>query len=209
MKRLAIAFSVAVLLVAGAFVWIAARQERVDYLAIGNFVVLTFTLVVLVWYAHDTNAMARVTSERWAREGVLGMEYGLELVGSKGDVGRTLVRIRNPSTLVVRAKLACHFRVYDQPVIAGPLYDGGDLWVLYPQQTSQGWFEINSLLQQKGKDVAAALAEFSPANRQTQLTMNLSLEFRDELGAVRTLPPRPHYFDFDRWTWIPRLGEAT
>jgi hypothetical protein len=36
----------------------------------------------------------------------------------------------------------------------------------------------------------------------------LSLEFWDELGARRTLPSRHHYFDFDRWAWIPELAEG-
>ena len=71
----------------------------------------------------------------------------------------------------------------------------------------QGWFEIESLLQSKGKSVAAMIAESTPANRHDQLTMLLDLEFWDELGARRRLPPRRHYFDFDRWAWIPHVTE--
>jgi hypothetical protein len=63
------------------------------------------------------------------------------------------------------------------------------------------------LLEAKGKNVAAMKAERNPANAKTQLTMVLELEFWDELGARRRLPPRPHYFDFERWDWIPRLAE--
>jgi hypothetical protein len=209
MKKLAVWFSVAVGLVAGIFVWLGFRQATVDVVAIGSFVVLTLTLLVLVWYAYDTNAIARVTAERWNREGVLGAIYGLELVGERGDAGRTLVRIHNSSSLVVRAVLNCDFKVYGQKVSAGSLYDGQDRWVVFPQQASQGWFEIDSLLQQKGKNVSSVLAETTASNRQLQLTMNLSISFEDELGAVRNLPTRPHYFDFERWAWIPRLGERT
>lgn len=209
MKRLTISFSVAVVLVAVAFLCVAARQEKFDALAVGNFVVLTLTLLVLIWYAYDTNRIARATGDRWARESVLGAVYGLELVGSKGDPGRTLVRIQNPSSLVVRATVNCDLRVHGEPVSAGPLYDGTDRWVVFPQQVSQGWFEIDTVLQAKGKSVASLIGETTPANRQTQLTMRLSLRFEDELGSIRELPPRPHYFDFERWAWIPRLGEQT
>jgi hypothetical protein len=87
------------------------------------------------------------------------------------------------------------------------MYDGQERWLLFPQQVSQGWFEIERLLQQQGKNVAAMRAECTEANRETQLTMMLELEFQDELGALRTLPPRRHYFDFERWAWIPQLGE--
>jgi hypothetical protein len=209
MKRLTIGFTVAVVVAALGLLWLAARQEKVDILAVANFVVLTLTLLVLIWYAYDTNRIARVTGDRWVREGVLGAIYSLELVGSRGDVGRTLVRIHNPSSLVVRATVNCDFRVYGDPVSAGPLYDGTDRWVVFPQQSSQGWFEIDTLLQAKGKSVASLMSETTAANRQTQLTMRLALRFEDELKTVRELPIRPHYFDFERWAWIPRLGEHT
>ena len=87
------------------------------------------TLIVLVWYAYDTNSIARVTRERWMREGVLGTTYSMELVGQKGEPGRTLFRIHNPSTLVVRARVACNFRIYGEPVGADPLYDGKETWL--------------------------------------------------------------------------------
>lgn len=185
-------------------------MKDADILEIGNFIVLALTLIVLVWYAYDTNSIARVTQERWMREGVLGTTYSMQLVGEKGEAGsRTLLQIHNPSTLIVRARVACNFQVYGQPVTAGPLYDGKDVWLLFPQQISQGWFEIDSLLQKNGKTVAAMIAECTPTNRKEQLTIMLDLEFWDELGARRKFPPRSHYFDFERWTWIPRLTERS
>ena len=208
MRILAIGFAAVVLVVVTVVTWSAWRSPAANVLNIGNFVILALTLVVLVWYAYDTNSMARVTRERWMREGVLGTTYSMELVEKKGQPGRTLFRIHNPSTLVVRARVACNFRVYGDRIAADPLYDGKDTWLLFPQQTSQGWFEIESLLQKKGKSVAAMIAECTAVNRQEQLTMVLELEFWDELGAKRTLPARPHYFDFERWAWIPRLSEV-
>lgn len=123
--------------------------------------------------------------------------------------GRTVVQLQNGSPLVVRAKLSFNFRVYGQPVTAGDLYDGSDPWVLYPHQVSQGWFEVAALLSQQGKTIAQVQAETTEDNRKRQLTMNLELTFWDEFGVTRVLPPRPHYFDFSRWAWIPRLGEST
>ena len=142
------------------------------------------------------------------REGVLSTTYSMELMEDKGQPGRTLFRIHNPSILTVRATVACNFRVYGDPIEADPINDGKDTWLLFPQQVSQGWFEIDTLLQKKGKGVTAMIAECTPANREDQFTMDLELEFWDELGARRKLPARPHYFDFERWAWIPRLTEA-
>ena len=51
------------------------------------------------------------------------------------------------------------------------------------------------------------ITEHSTENTNKQLTMVLMLEFWDELETRRVLPPRPHYFDFDQWKWIPQLTE--
>jgi len=79
------------------------------------------TLIVLVWYAYDTNTIARVTSDRWTREGVLATTYGLAMPGtSVGDVGHTGFQLHNGSPLVVRAKVNFNFKVYGQPVKTHP-----------------------------------------------------------------------------------------
>jgi hypothetical protein len=181
MKKVAIGFAVCVFAIVTVITW--CEWPTKNALSLGNFIILALTLIVLVWYAYDTNSIARVTRERWMREGVLSTTYSMELIGEKGQAGRTLFRIHNPSTLIVRAKVACNFRLYGDPITADPLYDGKDIWLAFPQQTSQGWFEIESLLQKKGKDVAAMIAEYTPDNRKNQFTMDLELEFWDELGT--------------------------
>jgi hypothetical protein len=207
MKLIAAIFAVSILVFAAYIACKAWHAPQRVLLQIGNFVVLTLTFIVLVWYAVDTNAIAKVTHERWMRDGVLSTTYGIQLLGEKGDVGRTLFQLLNPSRLLVHAKSSCNFRIYGESVASDRLYDGKDNWLLFPQQQSQGWFDLESLLQKKGKTVAGMIAEFAPGNRETQLTMDLELEFWDELGGRRKLPARHHYFDFDRWNWIPALEE--
>ncbi len=102
MRRIALAGIVCVLILAGIVACRAWRSSNPDILQIGNFLALALTLVVLIWYAHDTNVMARVAQERWMREGVLGTTYSMQLLGGKADAGRTLFQLQNPSTLVVR-----------------------------------------------------------------------------------------------------------
>ncbi len=206
MKRLAVGFALCVLAVMAIVIYRTWPPK--DTLALGSFVILSLTLIVLVWYAYDTNSIANVTRQRWMRDGVLSAIYSMELIGKKGDAGRTLFRIHNPSTLILRARVRCNFRVYGEPVECGPAYDGEDVWLVFPQQMSQGWFEIGPLLQMKGKSVAAMMTEATSANQANQLTMLLELEFWDELGSRRRLPSRPHYFDFDRWAWIPHITEV-
>lgn len=207
MKKIAIAFAVIVLVIVTFISWKAWRLPEPNILALGNFVVISLTLIVLVWYAYDTNRIARVTEARWIREGVLGTTYSLQLVDKKGQSGKTLVQLNNPSTLLVRARVAFNFQVYGESVTAGALYDGNEVWLLFPQQMSQGWFEIETLLRMKGKTVAMLISEYTSEKRKLQLSMRLKLEFWDELGGRRELPPRQHYFDFERWAWIPQLAE--
>ena len=52
------------------------------------------------------------------------------------------------------------------------------------------------------------IEESTPVNRKDQFTMLLEVKFWDELGTRRNLPARLHYFDFDRWVWIPHLTEG-
>lgn len=211
MKYVAIGFGcfvVAVLIVVAWRIW---PIEKADSVAFGTFVILAMTLIALVIYAYDTNSIAHVTRERWKRDGVLSAMYSMEVVGQNAQPpARTMFRIHNPSPLILRARSACNFRVYGEVVTSDPLYDGGDVWLVFPQQVSSGWFEIESLLQKTGKTVAAMIAERTPSNSKEQLTMALALEFWDELGATRVLPTRRHYFDFapDRWAWIPQLAES-
>jgi hypothetical protein len=205
-KNIALGFAISTVAIMALVAWCAWPPK--DIVALGTFVVLALTLIVLVWYAYDTNSIARVTGERWLREGLLSTGYSMNITDEKGEAGRTVFQLQNQSALVVRARAACNFRIYGEPIKAtDPLYDGENVWLLFPQQFSQGWFEVALLLQAKGKTVPAMITERTAANSQNQLTMMLELEFWDELGERRKLPARRHYFDFDRWAWIPKLAE--
>jgi len=202
MKTIAIIFVIIVILIIAVVICLP------DKLSLGSFVILALTLIVLIWYAYDTNSIARVTNERWMREGVLSTTYSMEVVRDQGELGKTLFIIYNLSTLIVRAKVNCNFKLYGKPINSYSMFDGTDIWVLFPQQTSQGWFEIESLLRQNEKNIASLIHERTPDNCENQLTMSLELKFWDELGNQRNLPARHHHFDFEEWAWIPRLVEV-
>ncbi len=52
------------------------------------------------------------------------------------------------------------------------------------------------------------IEERSANNEKEQLAMDLEIEFRDELGNIRKLPSRSHYFKFepDEFRWAPVLA---
>jgi len=203
--RFPITFGILLLIVASCVVWRFICTRTPDILNIGTFLVLTLTLVSLVFYAYDTNSIARITRAQWKRKSVLNTMYEMATVDQRGQAGRTVFQIHNPSTLVVRAKVDCNFRLYGDRVDYHADFDGTATWYVYPQQVSQGWFEIAPLLEKKGKTVSQLIAEWTAENWTSQLTMDLMLQYRDELEEHRELPSRKCFFDFDEWRWVPVL----
>ena len=193
MKKVSILFAAFVFVIIIYVIWKVLCNNDTSVIELASFIVLSITLIILIWYANDTNTIAKITQERWVREGVLSTTYSMQLIGNKEEAGKTLFQMHNPSTLIVRAKVNCNFKVYGASVTPDPAYSGKETWVLFPQQISQGWFEIEKLLEKKGKTCKTMINERTYANSNEQLTMNLEIEFCDELGTKRTLPKRLHY----------------
>ena len=207
-KIIPLAFGIIIVLSAVYIVKLSSGKPDKDILEIGTFVVLTLTLIVLVFYAYNTNLLASIGQLRWERESILNATYEMVEINDTGEAGRTLFRIKNPSTLIIRAKVWCDFKIYGSNVEAVDDFNGKNTWLLFPQQTSQGWFEIAPLLEKKGKTPHQMIQEYTSGNRTTQLTMDLTIEFRDELSQKRRLPTRKHYFAFNELRWIPYLTES-
>ena len=204
-KWVLVTIIVAIILCSGFFAIVSVRESDVKILEIGTFVILSITLIALVFYAFDTNRMASVAQSRLERESTLDATYAMLSANDPDNPSRILFRIHNPSTLIIKAKVWAEFKVYGIRVDPGKAFNGADVWVVFPQQVSQGWYEISRLLEQQGKDPEKMKSEFAPANRESQLTLDLTIEFRDELGNRRKLPTRKHFFDFKAWRWIPVL----
>ena len=171
-----------IILCSGYIVKLSFGNPKIDILEIGTFMALTLTLIALIFYAYDTNLLASISKLKWERETVLNTTYEMVGIGDSGGAGRILFRINNPSTLIIRAKVWAEFKVYGSSVDPGDDFNGTKTWLVFPQQTSQGWYEISNLLAQQGKTVQQMINEYSPENRTTQLALDLTIEFRDEIG---------------------------
>jgi hypothetical protein len=188
-----------------AVVVLSIGAPGVKLLDIGTFAIITLTFTALIFYASDTNRLARITQAKWERETILYATYEMVGQNDRTGPGRILFRLNNPSRLIIRAKVWADFKVYGVAVDPGDSYNGTNTWILFPQQISQGWYQIEDLIVQQGKSIAQMQAEYSAQNRLTQLTLDLTIEFRDELKNIRKLPTRRHYFSFQDWTWVPDL----
>ncbi|MGA3208498.1 MAG: hypothetical protein ABSE05_11830 [Syntrophales bacterium] len=199
---------VAMLLVAAYVSYCSAYVFDESILNIATFVVLTLTLIALIIYAYDTNWIASMARARWEREHILESYYSMTIVPRKdNDRGRTLFLLGNPSTLMLRAKVWCSLQLYGQSVEISDDYNGQNTWYIFPQQVSQGCFEIADILAKKGKTIEAMIDQMTDADYGEQLTMDLKIEFRNELDIRRRLPLRRNYFDFKDWQWIPHLSK--
>jgi len=184
---------------------------RPEYLQAGTFIMLILTLVALVTYAYDTHTIASVS--RADAEQRTPVRLATYLMGTAdrehpGLRERTMFEVHNPTTMLVRAKIWCNFRVYGEPVEYHKDFNGDNVWVVFPQQVSRGYFELSPLLAKKGKTCQQMTDERTQANWLDQLTMDLEIEYQDELGHSRRLPRRRSYFDFGEWRWVPFLTSS-
>jgi len=189
----------------GLTVLFSVGDTGVTALDIGTFTVLAVTLIALVFYAADTNRQTKIAQAKWERDAILSATYTMRALSDVGHSERTIFVLTNPTTMLIRAKVWADCRVYGRTVDPGNAYNGTDTWILFPQQTSQGWFSIVDLLAQQGKNFDQMRAESSSQNSITQLTLDLTLEFRDERGTSRRLPTRTHHYSFADLAWIPVL----
>jgi heme/copper-type cytochrome/quinol oxidase subunit 2 len=179
-----------------------ARQKP-DILKIGTFIVLTLTLFFLAIYTFDTNRLSELTQKRWERESILSATYGMEVTDNKGGKGRTGFVIVNPSNLMLWAKVWCNFKVYGTSVDYADAYNGKETWCILPGSRTNGWYDIETLLKKRGETVKKMISDYSEENRDNQLTLDLKIDFLNEIGDKRSLPSMKYYFAFNEWKWIP------
>ena len=190
---------------AGYVVISSANNPDINVLEIGIFVILSLTLITLIFYTFHTNILSSISQSRWARESVLNATYEMKPIANTTKTSFSMI---NPSTLIIRAKVRCDVKVYGSEVEMPDGYNGKRTWVLYPQQTTTGVFDIAPLLEQKGKIPQKMIDEQTPENRMKQFTMDLTIEFKDEEDIKRLLPTRGHFFDFKVNQWVPIITES-
>ena len=175
-----------------------------DRTAEGTLIVLAITLATIIKYASDTNRIANATEQKWEQEMKPKLLYEI-VVDSEKRADKFAFRLMNPTDYMIDAKVNCNFRIYGEPVKYDPAYDGTHTWGLFPHQMSQGTIPLSGVLGKKGKNPQQMTEERNASNASKQLTMDLELDFENEVGRNARIPSRRHHFDFKRWIWIPKL----
>ena len=187
-------------------VGLALSDQSKDHIEIGTFVVLGCTLIALVVYAYDTNRMARIQEDRWEKELIPILHYDML---SRDPQGHSWwFALINPSKYFIEARVNLNLKVYGDAVVYSSDRDGTNRWIVYPAQTSRGWFSIDHILSKKGLTFSQMVQQRTDGNVDTQLTMDLEYNYEcKETGKSRKNPPRHHYFDFQEKVWVPHLTE--
>lgn len=183
---------------------IAVIALALDRTGEGTLIVLAITLAAIIKYALDTNRIANATEQKWEQEMKPKLLYEI-VVDSQEKADKFAFRLMNPTDYMIDANVNCNFRIYGEPVKYDPAYDGTSTWGLFPHQISQGTITLSGVLAKKGKNPQQMTEERNASNASEQLTMDLEIDFKNEVGRNGRIPSRRHHFDFERWIWIPQL----
>jgi len=186
-------------------VFLGHSNNPYGYLEAGGLVILAITLVVIARYAWDTHRIANATEQKWEEELKPRLYYEMYVDPSEKQSDRVAFRLINPTDYIIDASVNCNFKIYGETMRYAGAYDGTETWVVYPHQISQGLFKVDELLAKKGKSREQMIKEKNQSNSMEQLTMDLEITFKSETGRTGKYPSRHHYFDFERWIWVPFL----
>jgi hypothetical protein len=173
------------------------------YLEVGQLIILSITLAIIIYYAWQTHRIANATEMQWEEEMKPKLMYEIAVDQSKKQSDIVKFSLINPTDYIIETNVNCNFKIYGEAVQYDGAYDGTKAWVVFPHQGNVGWFSIDLLLSKKGKNRGDMIKERNESNQNEQLTMDLEIRFTSETGRSREYPPRRHYFAFDKWIWVP------
>ncbi|TAL62639.1 MAG: hypothetical protein EPN88_13130 [Bacteroidetes bacterium] len=138
------------------------ESNEVDYVSIGNLIILALTLLVLLQYAYDTNRLANITQDYNLTPNIMHKLSSALLSSDEYDIGFDLL---NQSSFYVKAFVNIELKCYNDNInIPNDVYCGKRPWILPPNAFVHGHFRLNdnllkssnrtiAELKQKGEDI--------------------------------------------------------
>jgi len=162
----------------------------------GTFIVLSFTLLAVIWYTYFTYRLAVKKEQPTV---VATIQY----LRQARDVRIPLL---NPTNMYAATRVWVEVKVYGQATSLGPDYSGESVWHLTPQFSIEGHFSLEKPLKQVGKDFNTMVMEANNENVTRQLRLSLKVEWMDEEGKAGGYPEHLWYFDFKRDGFVYQVG---
>ena len=158
----------------------------------GTFIILSLTLVAVVWYTYFTRLLATKKDE-------VTVVATIHYVPEARDLR---VFVKNPTNRYAKTRIWVNVKVYGEDTDLGPEYSGQTIWHLTPQFEIDGHFSLDNPLRQAGKSFDAMVTEACEEDVTKQLQLRLKVEWEDEDGEVGKLPERCWYFDFRKNSFV-------
>ncbi len=162
----------------------------------GTFIILSFTLLAVIWYTYFTYQLA-VKKEQPV------VVASIHYIPEQRDVR---VHVANRSNRYAETRVWIEVRVYGQNTALGPDYNGQTTWHLTPQFEIEGHFPLDKPLQQLGKDFSTMRREANEENLTRQFQLSLRVEWKDEEGKIGKYPEHLWYFDFKANNFVYQVG---
>ncbi len=163
----------------------------------GTLVVLSLTLIAVIWYTYFTHQLA-------VKREPLAVAASIRYDRQSKEV---LIIARNPTNCYLGTRLWVEVEVYGQKTDLGDDYTGKTVWHLTPYFEIKGHFSLEQPLKQVGKTFSDMVSEANGENQTRQLRLFLRVAWEDE-GGKQGAYPAPHrwYFDFRRNEFVYQVG---
>lgn len=162
----------------------------------GTFIVLSFTLLAVVWYTYFTHQLAMKKEEP-------AVGATIHYIPEARDIR---VLLQNLTNRYAATRVWVEVKVYGKTTSLGPDYSGETVWHLTPQFLIDGHFPLKKPLQQVGKNFDAMVMEANDENITRQLRLSLKVRWTDEEGRAGEYPEHLWYFDFRRDGFVYQVG---
>lgn len=152
----------------------------------GNFIILSLTLLAIIWYTFYTYQLLRKRDQ-------IAISCNLVYIPEHEDIR---VVLTNLSKEVLKVKVTLDVYINGTSFKLHPLYSGEELWILTPLNTIDGHFHLSDPL--KGVDLTLyEIKEMSYIeNNQKLYKISLTTEWFDNYGNSDKYPKLNWYLDF-------------
>lgn len=166
----------------------------VDYFKLGNLIVLSITLIVIMIYTYDTNRIANIQQKIYFTPQVVHEVSATEKRNNVFDIGFDLF---NLSHFYVKAYAIIELKCFNKElIINNSVYYGKRPWNIPPNSRIHGHFKLDNNLLKQADMTASNLRK--QKNNPKALTLKVNIECTSTHDISMKTPQIKYHFVYDR-----------
>ncbi len=167
-----------------------------DSLKEGTFLILSTTLIIIVWYTYFTYLLVRKKNNP-------ALSVNIKYISEADDIR---VLVSNLCDQYLETEIIISFNINGAIVKLGPEYTGEKKWNLTPRFTINGHFPLDRPIKLAG-NTYAGLRKIADSTDPTKLyQLSLQAKWRNEDGKKGEYPAHYWYYDFSRDEFVYQVG---